>query len=419
MSEIRFSNNDINFKNFTKEAIKIASSGENIQSGVQKLESIAQNNDGFISTKERLLIQGFKESPNVVASLNIPELDAEFSLDIKENPIKKKLEPKDTAFDFSSSNPLGATVYDAGISKINVGVEALGANPQAKLEETLDKLGNKQISDKVNSFISSLDTLSNKKYASAYITEMIENRQPKLSQKDIVSLLNKIEDISKSDYPEAVGSGKDLALSALHDIALPSDVSQNNTGGCVATSAQIQMIVRSPDKYLNMLDTLAKNKSYDTAKGSVVPNWTFAKPFDMTARTISSSIVQSALMSVARDGDYDSTVINSVSRGLFLNQAKNMYEKMLGTSVTTKSLRLGSTKDELFKSIQDSKPSYNNPVHITMKYTEYGRDQSHAVNVVSLNSNNVTIINPWGREETFSSEILSKRLLEVLLVNKK
>lgn len=418
MSEVKFSNNDVNFKNFAKEAIKLASSNDNQQNSLQKLENTAYNNDGFISTKERLLIQSFRENPKVLTNLSISALDSSFSLDIKENPIRKKLEPKDTALDFARSNPLEANVYDPGITKLNAGVELFGAKPELKLQEALNKLGNSQISAKANNFISSLDSESHKKYASAYITELITNRQPKLSENEVLNLLNKVEDISKTDYPEEIGNGKDLAMSSLHDISFPSDVSQNNSGTCVATSAQIQMILRSPDKYLEMIDNLAKNKPYDTPKGSLKPNWTFSKPFERTARTISSSLAQNALMNEGR-GNYDSSVINSVSSGLFLNQAKKMYETMLGKSVTTKSLREGFSRADLFKSINDSKPSLNNPVHVTIDYMDSGRDRSHAVNVVSLKSDSVTIINPWGREETFSPETLKNKLLEVILVNKK
>lgn len=418
MSEIRFSNNDLNFKTFTKESIKAASSGIDPQSSVKNLESLAYKNDGYISTKERLLIQAFKENPKVIANISIPSLDNSFSLNIKENPIRKKLEPRETALDFARSNPLEANVYDPGITKLNV-IERLGSQPELKLQEALNKIANKQISDKSNSLVSSFDSEINKKYASAYITELITNRQPKLSEKDILNLLNKIESISKTDYAEEIGSGKDLALSSLHDISFPSNVSQNNSGTCVGTSAQIQLILRSPDKYLDMIDNLAKNKSYDTSKGSLQPNWTFSKPFERTARTISSSLVQNALMNEGRGGNYDSSVIDSVSRGLYLNQAKKMYETMLGTSVTTKSLRDGFSRTDLFKSIADSKPSLNNPVHVTIDYMDSGRDRSHAVNVISLKPDSVTIINPWGREETFSSEKLKNKLLEVILINKK
>lgn len=419
MSEVRFSNNDINFRSFAKEAVKISASNEEIQEKIQKLESLAVNNDGYSSTKERLLIQAFKENPNVIANLKIDAIENDFSLNINSNPIKRKIEPKDTAFNFFYENPLGAEIFDSGINKINAETEAEGTNPEAKLNKKLESLGNSKISEKATKFIDSLSTISNKKYASVYINELLENRQPKLEPKEIVKILDKINNIAKSDYPEAVGYGKDLALSALHDISFPSDVSQNNTGNCVATSAQIQMIIRSPEKYLVMLDTLSKNNIYETSKGSIKPNWTFANQSDFTMRTISSAIVQNAFVSTGKNGDYDSSDPISVEKGMHLNEIKKVYESAFGTSVKTKSLLDGASKEELFDLLASAKPSINNPIHITMKFIDEGRDKLHAVNVVSLNDENVTIINPWGREETFKTTSLAQRIREVLILNKK
>jgi len=48
-----------------------------------------------------------------------------------------------------------------------------------------------------------------------------------------------------------------------------------------------------------------------------------------------------------------------------------------------------------------------------MSYAKTGRDARHSVNVIDINSKDVTIINPWGRTETFPVEELQSNIIHI------
>ncbi|MFN8671829.1 MAG: hypothetical protein U0457_07040 [Candidatus Sericytochromatia bacterium] len=417
MAEIKFSGNDPTFVNFVKEAINIANSNLSTEEKVAKAQDIALQSDGMVNVKERKFLQAFRENPNNIANLKASSLNEDFYLDVKYDPFKKRPTSIDNAFEYMYNNPLGSKVFDAGINRINTQVLAENANPELKLNSLLLNQSNK-IKTEANNFINNFNDPIEKKSATAYINELIENRQPKLNSKEIENILSKVNKMAKSDnYFEAVGEPKKLALEALHDIAVPSDISQNRIGSCVVTSLQIQMVLRTPDKYLDMIDTLAKNQIYQAKNGNIAPNWTFYN--DYSARTISGAIVQNALMSDALAGNYNSEN-HGVNQGLHSYKAEKVFQKLFTNSTTLKSSFSNNenNKEQLVKMLISANPSINNPVYISMKFSESGRDMLHAVNVIAIDNQNVTIINPWGREETFDTEMLKDRIKEVLVVNK-
>ena len=71
--------------------------------------------------------------------------------------------------------------------------------------------------------------------------------------------------------------------------------------------------------------------------------------------------------------------------------------------------------DQLISYIQKSNPSAENPIEISLSYEVGGRDAFHSVDLIALNpeQNKVTIVNPWGREESFPFSELEKRIMSV------
>ena len=177
-----------------------------------------------------------------------------------------------------------------------------------------------------------------------------------------------------------------------------------------------------------MLDTLAQNKTYVTVTGEKIEaNRTFGyegigESHD-SKRNITAKIIQNSIMNFAswkRRGittdflgnhkkEYDSS---DGQGGLQDYEQKKAMEAILGMKVEIYS-NVDYSPDELTKIIQNLKPSIANPVLISLAYDSAGRDAFHAVNVINIDDKNVTIINPWGREETFSIDKLKDRFYRV------
>tara|TARA_Y100001934_G_scaffold120175_1_gene146948 strand:+ start:1777 stop:2106 length:330 start_codon:yes stop_codon:yes gene_type:complete len=104
------------------------------------------------------------------------------------------------------------------------------------------------------------------------------HRQPPMDKTMLTKVVRKLSMMLERDYDHRAGEPKDLILSALHDIAAPANISQLNTRNCVGTCIQIRLALCEPLTYLDMLDTLAQNKTYTTKAGKEIePNWNFTK----------------------------------------------------------------------------------------------------------------------------------------------
>ncbi|MBC7474680.1 MAG: hypothetical protein H7263_10345, partial [Candidatus Sericytochromatia bacterium] len=270
-----------------------------------------------------------------------------------------------------------------------------------------------ELRTKISNFVSLLST--GDKAALAY-TQNIFDRKPPLSTEKIKDVFDKLTSMMNTSYDPKVGNTKELVISALHDVSMPSDISQEGIGTCVGTSIQIQLAIRNPSEYLNMLDTLAQNKIYTSITGAnIPPNFTFTdegieKNLD-TGRTISAKIMQNAIMDFS---DMNTRDFNSAKGdgGLNYIQTVKGLKEIVNTNVET-SYVWDYTPEQLINTLKNSKPDRSNPIEISMSYEPNGRDSIHSVNVINISDNQVTIVNPWGREETFPNDELNKRILSV------
>lgn len=244
----------------------------------------------------------------------------------------------------------------------------------------------------------------------------IFKREPKLSQEDIKLIFQKLNEMTETKYPEEVGNSIDLAMSALNDVAIPTNISQASIGTCAGTSIQIQIALRNPIEYLNMLDTLAKKENYKTLSGKEVqPNFTFKDEKvgtdNDTERTISSKIMQNSIMdySDSNERNYDSS---KKDEGLNRYQTNVGLKDILNIDFDSNDL-MTMTPKQIIQSLKDSKPDWSNPITISLSYDKSGRDSRHAVNVIGFADKDVKIVNPWGRVETFPTEELEKRILSI------
>lgn len=247
--------------------------------------------------------------------------------------------------------------------------------------------------------------------------DQIFKREPKLSDSEIKNIFDKLNTMPTSKYASEVGDPIKLTISALHDIAMPTNISQENIGTCAGTSVQIQIAIRNPVEYLNMLDTLAKNETYKSLNGKdVKPNLTFAKEGiegnKVTNRTISSQLMQNTIMDYAdsQERNYDSS---KGDQGLNSYQTLKALKEIVNLTNIESNDMIKMTPRQAMNTLIASKPSWDNPIEIGMSYAKTGRDARHSVNVVDINNGDVTIINPWGRTETFPIEELKIKIIHV------
>ena len=130
-------------------------------------------------------------------------------------------------------------------------------------------------------------------------------------------------------------------------------------------------------------------------------------------RTITSKIMQNAIMDFA-DGDTRSFDSSKGHGGLSYEQTSGALKSIINQNVITYEVWQYST-EQLIKVIEKSNPSFENPIEISLSYETTGRDSFHSVNVINMSrdTDKVTIINPWGREETFPLSELEKRIMSV------
>ncbi len=291
------------------------------------------------------------------------------------------------------------------------------ATPYKIAQEVLSNemiANNPELKDKMLEFAKNLDPKD--KEAVIYM-KTLTNRTPGLSVDDLTNVFSKLTSMMKEEnFDQRIGNKKELVIAALHDIAEPSDISQEGIGTCTGTTVQIQLALRNPKEYLTMIDSLAKNKPYTTVTNKQIPpNWTFTeegkdnKPD--SRRTISAKIMQNAIMDFA-----DSTTRNFDSSkgdgGLSYEQTADAVKDIMNQNVKTYEIWNNSPK-QLVTVLEKSKPSIENPIEVSMTYQESGRDAFHSLSAVGIADGKIQIINPWGRQESFSIDDFQKRVMSV------
>lgn len=267
-----------------------------------------------------------------------------------------------------------------------------------------------------NSVVEFMKKIPENNKMSLVAVDNLFKREPKISDEDLKKIFDKLNIMSNEKYDNDIGNSIDLTMSALHDVSMPTNISQESIGTCAGTSIQIQLALRNPIEYLNMLDTLSKRQNYMSLNGKEIqPNFTFVQEGindnKDTERTISSKIMQNAIMdySDSDERNYDSSKGDD---GLNRYQTMKSLKDIININVESNDM-LKMTPRQIIQCLKNSKPDWSNPIELGMSYSSSGRDSRHSVNVINISDNDVTIINPWGRTETFPTQDLEQRIIYV------
>lgn len=277
-------------------------------------------------------------------------------------------------------------------------------------------------------------------------------------------------------YPEALPNNE-VMLSALHDIAMPQNISQREIGSCMAGAAQIQMAMADPQQYLHMVDSLAAGESVNLGGVELPSNLTFLQETGANNyRTPSTALVQNAILDAMLYADsnnrmqeraYDSSAVIPMAglsedtiRGYMNNgfvqnngnlimafQASNQNLDRISRVLsgftgqnyaptrteqvvpnpenpTQGTLQVDPAANRaMINRLQNMSPppSAQNPILSYMNWSQGTTAEGqvshgiHALSIVGIENNQVTVYNPWGRQETFSLQELEQRLRGVVL----
>jgi hypothetical protein len=428
---ITFKNNNPDFQVLVEKAkhLKIDQSGEIDYEKYGELKKFAGKSGGTLTKDEEQFLSVIKIKGNLETLITSDS--SNFTLkayDVNFTDISKKAWEEDRDFytgKLDDTNPLKSEINDVGRNSFYSTLfeqksETELNQKSAELKLKLDgSIKDKELKESVNNFLGKLNSFpdinkekfqKNNLEALIFIDRMVNERQPHLEEYQVKALLVKLNTMLDADYSQYSGRSKELVLSALHDIAVPENISQKKISSCGATCVQIQLALRAPEEYLEMLDTLAREQDYKSKGGALIkPNMSFYG--DTTDRSISSKIMQNAIMDFSNGSKlgYDS---KNDPGGLMPGQLNEAIRNILGNNNYV--YKNGDyTPGQLITVLKNSSPSRQEPINIGMAFSESGRDAYHFVNVIGIKDNKVTIINPWGREETFSTEQLQKNIFSI------
>lgn len=154
----------------------------------------------------------------------------------------------------------------------------------------------------------------------------------------VMSQLEKLADPS-FELADGIDRGK-LVAQALRDIASPDSIEQGEKGTCPATSVQIALAIRKPERYLEILRELSSRDGDASrlVKGlRRLPDSSVSDKYDF--RTITVKIMTPAFMDYAnglddynneKDESYPQDSFRRPYGGLFQKQTVNLYKGAMG-----------------------------------------------------------------------------------------
>ncbi|MGE3727378.1 MAG: papain-like cysteine protease family protein [Candidatus Sericytochromatia bacterium] len=191
----------------------------------------------------------------------------------------------------------------------------------------------------------------------------------------------------------------DIIRGTLQEIAFPESINQHSRGTCAATTAQIALAVKNPEKYINIVSSLVSQAG--SCPSTLVPlnkdiemkRVTDTDLPDNSGRSISSRIIQSAFMQYAKGAEkYENT---SQGGGLVSRQTeclmKNLFSDKSWQLVEKDFGAIGlppAVKQTLEKGI---------PVSTGLGSLSSGGRGGHRILITGIDEQKIYFMNPWGK----------------------
>lgn len=161
-----------------------------------------------------------------------------------------------------------------------------------------------------------------------YITQITQHQN--FTSQEMNDILQNASNMVNSDAPYPVsGLPRDeVMLSALHDVALPANINQQQVGTCAAGATQMQMAMADPSRYLELVDTLASGETYQSIPGApLAPDFSFLNETGATLgyRTPSTALVQNALLEYGMGSGSDDYQSRTMEVGVAAEGRNGLY----------------------------------------------------------------------------------------------
>ncbi|MBE2252944.1 MAG: hypothetical protein IAE78_25650 [Myxococcus sp.] len=222
---------------------------------------------------------------------------------------------------------------------------------------------------------------------------------------------------------QEVGAGIDrqqLLSDVVQEVASPMAINQSTKGTCVPTSIQMQLIQNNPAEYVRLVSGLASPAGEVTTAGGDVLKVEPDALTDATGRSVSQRLLAPALMELGNGrADYDNTDDKhtggdpgSNEIGLTPSQADRVLESLYGRDFAFSRTGSAAEKAAGTQMVMDELAA-GRSVLVGLDWTGGG----HKVLVTGTETRDgqeyLTIMNPWGRQESILRSEFEERLRNV------
>jgi hypothetical protein len=232
---------------------------------------------------------------------------------------------------------------------------------------------------------------------------------------------------------ELLNQRNSLIKSTLQEIAFPESISQHNKATCAPTTVQILYSIKTPEKYVKMVEALASPDGKVPAEllfgGGHMERSKETLKTDDSGRSISSRLIQPSFMVYAKgdsiltnyDNKSDKTTtylpldewntFREINSGLKQAGTNHLLQGLYGASSVN--LITGKGKDimpDILRSL-----SKGEPVSVGMRWS----DSAHQVLLTKVDkgANLAYFMNPWGELNTMPLDQLTERVKSASLFN--
>ncbi len=238
------------------------------------------------------------------------------------------------------------------------------------------------------------------------------------------SLLENLDRLASQPLaPEIDGKRADLLAATIREVHDPTAVAQGHKNTCGAATVQSHLAASSPAEYVRLVAGLAGPEGMVAMQngGTLKRDANFMDSSD-NGRTISSRLLQPAIMDRASVGKYDNKADGTPIPGLDVAIPGMFPHGMAGV--------MGELTGEGRETVWNT-PGFENhayesgtpasPMPVLVNYPGDGKDLAdkvgpHWISVIGVDKEKgtVTYRNPWGQEETVSQKEFDKHVYAVV-----
>ena len=332
---------------------------------------------------------------NTINNLNKPQINtSENQRTIPDNPLINNTSIQDN---ITLSNNI-----QIQINKIMEKLQKLEITNKDLLYKILDRLTIDKQKIFLNELQSLIDTLSSK-----YI-------EKKLHPKVVKAIKKSTNGLSRNKVKREFETLKDFAIKLLTDLidvlADPNLIFQQHKGTCVKTIIERSIAERNPTQYVKIITDLITKGEYIAPNGQRIPlNEGGIKKalFEIDNRYLTTRIITPSLMEFYYDkdpnkNDYDDDR-DEPSGSLFEKTASAIYNTEYNSIDVGYFNKFNNTQKTLILKTLLKKSKY--PIFLAVNYRKDPNDNNalHGVELKSITDNSITISNPWGQIETYTT----------------